>query len=188
MRKSLAGLIAAADAIGMTADAETYRKLLPIWGVMRNGVQRTVSSWLEALRKVGFFLRSRRGECRTGISHLVAAVALCHLAAEIYTITVLSLIAAGLVSLIVAGFCGGGTAEDTGQPRRNALTVLLTTVIVVVGIAGAYGAAVLFARRLWASAPPTVAAVGAVLWLLGLLRRLASARKAPALPAENRGE
>jgi hypothetical protein len=156
---------------------------------MRSGFQRTVSSWLDALGKAGFFVLLVAGSAGLGLLIAWPLWLFATSSRLTYTIVVLSLMAAGLVFLIVRGILRRrGRMHDPGQPRKNALTLLITTLIVVVGIIGGYAAAVLFARRLWIFAFPAVVVWGGLLWLLGFLRRLAGNRKEPSFPAENRSE
>ena len=151
-------------------------------------MRRTLSSWIDALRKIGFFLLLVAGSAGLGLLIAWPLWLFATSSRRIYTIVVLSLIAAGILFLVVRRILRGrDRMRDPGQPRKNALTFLVTTLTVIVGIVGAYVAAVLFARRLWIFAFPTVLVWAGILWLLGFLRRLARARKEPALPAENRG-
>jgi hypothetical protein len=156
---------------------------------MRNALQRTLSSWLDALRKAGFFVLLVAGSAGLGLLIAWPLWLFATSARGTYTIVVVSLMAAGVIFLIVRGILRRrGRMRDPGQPRRNALTLFLGILIGAVGIAGVYAAAVLFARRLWVFALPLVTVWACLLWVLSLLRRLSRARKEPAIPAENIGE
>jgi hypothetical protein len=156
---------------------------------MKIGLRRIFSSWLDVLRKVGVFVLLVAGSAGLGLLIAWPLWLFATSSRRIYSIVVLSLLFAGLVFLVVRGILRRRSRmRDPGQPRRNALTFLITTLIVAVAITGAYAAAVLFSRRLWVLAVLTLLAWGGLLWFFGFLRRCARARKAPALPAENRGE
>jgi hypothetical protein len=156
---------------------------------MRQGMHRALASWLDALRKIGYFFLLVAGSAGLGFVIAWPLWSFATGAREIYTITVLAILAAGIVFLIVRAIIRGrARPRDPGAPRRNALTVSLTVLIVILACAGAYAAAVLCARRMWILAVPSVLVWVGLLTLLAFLRRLARRRKEPLDPAENRGE
>ena len=78
--------------------------------------------------------------------------------------------------------------RDAGKPGLGLLPVLLTVLLVLVGISGAYLGAALFVRGLWVVGVGVLVLWAGLLWLVGRARRAAKGRKVRRVPAENGSE
>jgi hypothetical protein len=145
-----------------------------------------VSRWVEAGRGIGFFLLLLAG---TGLLGFCISWPLWMFSTRepgAYTLTVLSLAGACIVFLIARAFLRKHRAvEDLSKPRVTLVTALLTLLMVLVGITGAFAAIALLARRMWIWGMLDILVWVGILWLLGRARGFAKTRKAVSIPAEN---
>ena len=153
---------------------------------MKNRLQRSISGWLEAARKIGFLLVLAAGSAALGFLISWPLWLFATSARQVYTITVLALAGAGIVTLIVrSALRSRGATRDPGKPRRTFVSAFLTFLMVIVGFGGAYLAAAFLARGLWIIGAVGIAAWGILLWALGRARNAAKSPKVRTVPAEN---
>jgi hypothetical protein len=144
---------------------------------------------MEAGRKVGFFLLLVGGSAALGFIVAWPLWIFATSARQAYTITVLALGVVGIVLLVVrASQKRRQATRDAGNPRRSPLAVLLGVIAVVVGIVGAYSAAVLIVHKLWILAAVAIVLSSTILWMLSRARNALKARKVRSVHAENRRE
>ena len=156
---------------------------------MRGGVRRRLETWLEAVRKVGFFILLVAGSAAFGLAIAWPLWLFATSQRQAYTIFAFCLAGGSLLALAVRRFIRLRTsAHDPGKPRRTLLSLLLTILLTLVALAGAYVAAVLLYRRLWILAIPTVVVWAGLLWALAYARRVSNRRKERHNPAENVSE
>jgi hypothetical protein len=150
-------------------------------------LRRRVSAWIEAGRKTGFVILLVAGSAALGILIALPLWLFATRAREAYTITILALAAGAVVYLVVRAIVRRRSApRDPGRPRGSAASALLTTLIVIVAVAGLYLVAAVLARGMWILGALAAAAWAALLWLLGRARGAARNRKARPVPAENK--
>ena len=156
---------------------------------MRGGVQKTLESWLEAARKIGFLILMLAGSAAFGF---VVAWPLWLFATsqrEAYTIFAICCAGGAVLFLTVRGIIRRRDASrNPGAPRHTFLSVLLTILLCVTALAGGYLSAVLLYRGAWILALPALLVWFGLLWLLGLARRASKRRMERQKPAENKGE
>jgi small-conductance mechanosensitive channel len=156
---------------------------------VRNGFQKSFAAGLEGLRKVGFLLGLVAGSAVLGFLIAWPLWLFATSARQVYTITVLALAGAGIVFLAVRAARRRQKARrDAGKPGLGLLPVLLTVLLVLVGISGAYLGAALFVRGLWVVGVGVLVLWAGLLWLVGRARRAAKGRKVRRVPAENGSE
>ena len=156
---------------------------------MRSGVKQRLESWLEAVRKIGFFVVLVAGSAAFGFAIAWPLWLFATSQRQAYTIFAFCLAGGGLLALAVRRFIRlRKSARDPGKPRRTVLSVLLTILLTIVAVAGGYVAAVLLYRGLWILALPALAAWAGLLWGLAYARRASKRRKEPPNPAENVSE
>jgi hypothetical protein len=155
-------------------------------------LQKALSAWREAGRKVGFFLLLAAGSAATGFAIAWPLWLFATAQRELYTIFALCLAVGGIVAAIVrAALRSRGATRDAGKPRRSALSVILAIFQAIVAVAGLYLETALLYRGLWIIAGITLVLWGALLWLLGLARRAvrshgdSQSHKEPGIPAEH---
>ena len=154
---------------------------------MSSGLRRRISAWIEAGRKTGFVILLVAGSAALGILIAWPLWLFATSAREAYTVTLLALAAGAAVYLVVRGVVRRrSAARDPGRPRGSAASALLTTLIVIVAVAGLYLAAALLARRIWILGAGAAVAWAGLLWLLGRARGAARNRKTRRVPAENK--
>jgi O-antigen/teichoic acid export membrane protein len=150
-------------------------------------LRRRVSAWIEAGRKTGFVILLVAGSAALGILIALPLWLFATRAREGYTITILALAAGAVVYLVVRAIVRRRSEpRDPGRPRGSAASALLTTLIVIVAVAGLYLVAAVLARGMWILGALAAAAWAALLWLLGRARGAARNRKARPVPAENK--
>jgi hypothetical protein len=147
-----------------------------------------VTGGSRALRGAGFFLVLLALCVALG---LLIALPLWFFATgepRVYTIVALALLAGGVLFLAVRGVIRRRRlSRNTPRPRASLLAAALSALATLIGIAGAYLAAALLARRLWVLGAIEVVIAALLLWGLGSLRAaVRKARKHPPVPAENR--
>jgi CDP-diglyceride synthetase len=156
---------------------------------VRGGVQRTLESWLEAARKIGFPILLLAGSAALGF---VIAWPLWFFATsqrEAYTIFAFCCAGGAVTFLTVRGIIRRRDASrNPGAPRRTILSVLLTILLCITALAGGYLSAVLLYRGAWILALPAILVWCGLLWLLGLARRASKRRMERQKPAENNGK
>jgi hypothetical protein len=151
--------------------------------------RKTVAAWVEAGSRIGFVLLLVVGCAALGLAIAWPLWAFATGARQAYTITVLAVGAAGLLFLAVrSARRRRASTRDPSQPSRSTAAGLLTVLMVLVGLAGAWTAAALLVRGIWVLGAAAVALWAGLLWLLGRARRAARSRKAAAVPAENLSE
>ena len=156
---------------------------------MKGAVKRRLEIWLEALRKIGFFILLVAGSACFGFVIAWPLWLFATTQRQAYTIFALCLAGGGVLALAVRRFIRvRGSARDPGRPRRTVLSVLLTILLTIVAVAGGYIAAVLLYRGLWILAAPSLVAWAALLWALAYARRVSNTHKARQNPAENISE
>ncbi len=154
---------------------------------MSSALRRRISAWIEAGRKTGFVILLVAGSAALGLLISWPLWLFATGAREAYTVTILALAAGGVVYLVVrAVLRSRAAARDPGRRRGSAASALLTALMVIVGLAGLYLAAALFARGIWILGAAAAAAWAGLLWLLGRARGAARNRKARPVPAENK--
>ncbi len=152
-----------------------------------SGGRRRFAGLLEAGTRAGFAVLLAAGSAALGLAIAWPLWRFATAARQAYTISVLALAAAGIVYVVVRGVLRGrSAARDPGRPRRSALSAVVTTLMVLVGLAGLYRAAALFARGTWILGAAAGAAWVLLLWLLGRARSALRGRKARPVPAENK--
>lgn len=156
---------------------------------MKGGVQQTLESWLEAARKIGFLILLLAGSAAFGFGVAWPLWLFATSQREAYTIFALCLAGGGVLALAVRGIIRRRDApRNPGAPRRTILSVLLTILLCMTALAGAYFATVLVYRGLWILAIPALLVWCGLLWLLGFARRASKRRMEGQKPAENKGE
>ena len=156
---------------------------------MRGVVQKTLESWLEAARKIGFLILLLAGSALFGFGVAWPLWLFATSQREAYTIFALCLAGGGVLALTVRGIIRRrDTPRNPGTPRRTILSVLLTILLSVTALAGGYLTAVLLFRGLWILAIPALLLWCGLLWLLGFARRASKKRMEHQKPAENMGE
>ena len=156
---------------------------------MRGALKRRLESWLEAFRKIGFFILLVAGSACFGFAIAWPLWLFATSQRQAYTIFAFCLAGGGLVALAVRRFIRLRTsARDPGKPRRTILSVLLTIVLTIVAVAGAYAAAVLIYRGLWILAAPALGVWAGLLWALAWARRASNRHNERHNPAENVSE
>ncbi len=141
---------------------------------------------METAAGIGFVLLLILGCAALGLGIAWPLWAFATGARQAYTFTVLAAAAAGVVFLVVRS-AGRRRAlgRDPSMPRRSTASALITTLMALVGVCGAWFAAALLVRRIWVLGACAAAAWAVLLWLLGRARRAARSRKPRAVPAEN---
>ncbi|MGA2640121.1 MAG: hypothetical protein ABSG21_04335 [Spirochaetia bacterium] len=153
---------------------------------MKKGLRKAVAGWIEWGRKVGFLLLLAGGSAALGFLIAWPLWVFATSARKAYTITVLALCAAGIIFLAVrAAQRRRKAVRDAGKPPHTLLAGLLTTLMVVVGIAGVCLAGALMVRGIWIVGAAALALWAGLLWLLARARSAAKARKVRPVPAEN---
>jgi hypothetical protein len=156
---------------------------------VRSGLRQRLESWLEALRKIGFFILLVAGSAVFGFAIAWPLWIFATSQRQAYTIFAFCLAGGALLALAARKVIRLRTsAHDPGKPRRTFLSTLLTILITLVGLAGGYLAAVLFYRGLWILAIPALVAWAALLWALAYARSAAKGHKERQNPAENVSE
>jgi len=156
---------------------------------VRSSVKRRLESWLEAFRKIGFFILLVAGSACFGFAIAWPLWFFATSQRQAYTIFAFSLAGGGLVALAVRRFIRlRASARDPGKPRRTFLSVLLTILLAIVAVAGGYVAAVLLYRGLWILAAPALVIWAGLLWALGYARRVSNRHNERRNPAENVSE
>jgi hypothetical protein len=156
---------------------------------MTEGVRKTVRLWLEAGRKIGFFLLLVAGSAAIGLIIAWPLWLFATTQREAYTIFALCCAVGGIVTAIVRAIVRNRKAtRDPGRPGRTLLSVILAIVLVLVAVSGSYTGAVLLYRGLWNLAIPTLLVWVGLLWLLARARRALKPRKERPVPAENNSE
>ena len=136
-----------------------------------------LSGWLEAATGIGFVLLLVGGCVALGLAIAWPLWAFATGAREVYTIVVLAAAAAGILYLVVrAVLRRRAAARDSSLPRRSAAAGLITALMAVVALSGAWAATALLARGLWSLGAAAVALWAGLLWLLGRARKTARAR------------
>jgi hypothetical protein len=149
-------------------------------------VRKTLARWLEVGRKIGFLVALVAASAALGFVISWPLWLFATSARRAYTITVLALAGAGIIFLVFRAIRRSRRAtRDPGRPRRTPLSVILTFLMVVVGLAGAYLGAALLARGLLVIAAADIVVWAALLWVLGRARSAAKNPKVRTLPAEN---
>jgi hypothetical protein len=134
---------------------------------VRGAVKRRLESWIEALRKIGFFILLVAGSACFGFAIAWPLWFFATSQRQAYTIFAFCLAGGGLLTLAVRRFIRlRKSPRDPGKPRRTILSVLLTVLLTIVAVAGGYVAAVLFYRGLWILAAPELVIWAGVLWAL----------------------
>ena len=152
---------------------------------LRNSLQGPV----EAGRRVALFLLLAGGSAALGFVIAWPLWLFATSERQAYTIFVLCLVGVGIVALVARSVARRRrAARDRGGPRRSALSVLLTTVQVVVVLAGIWAEAAFIARGFVLVSVAGLVVWAAILLALGMGRRAAKRRKRPAIPAENKSE
>jgi hypothetical protein len=153
------------------------------------GARRTFAAWLEAGSRIGFVLLLVIGCTALGLAIAWPLWAFATGARQAYTVAILSAGAAGLLFLIVrSARRRAASTRDPSQPSRSVVSGLLTALMVLVGLAGAWAAAALLVRGIWVLGAAAAVLWAGLLWLLGRARRAARSRKPAAVPAENWSE
>lgn len=156
---------------------------------MKGAVRRRLEGWLEALRKIGFFILLVAGSACFGFVVAWPLWLFATTQRQAYTIFAFSLAGGGILVLAVRRFIRvRRSPRDPGKPRRTVLSVLLTILLTIVAVAGGYIAAVLLYRGLWILAGPALAVWAGLLWALAWARRVSNTHKARQNPAENISE
>jgi len=156
---------------------------------VKKSVTRSFAAALEGLRKVGFFLALVVGSAAMGLLIAWPLWFFATSARQVYTITVLVLAGGGIVYLAVrSAQRRRKSLRDAGKPGRGLLSAVLTILLVMVGISGAYLAAALFIRGLWKFGAGAVVVWAGLLWLIGWARGAVKTRKPGQVPAENGSE
>ena len=156
---------------------------------MKAGARQRLEKWLEAVRKVGFFVLLVAGSAAFGFAIAWPLWLFATSQRRAYTIFAFGLAGAGCVVLAVRRFIRvRRSARDPGRPRRRFLSVLATILLTGVALAGGYVDAVLFYRGLWILAIPALIVWAGLLWGLSAARRVTNRRKERHEPAENVGE
>jgi hypothetical protein len=156
---------------------------------VKDGLRAAFSGWIEAGRKIGFFLLLAAGSAGLGFLIAWPLWLFATTARSAYTIAVLAAGGAGILVLVVrAARRRRRSVRDPGTPARSALSVLLAVVTWVIGLAGVYLAAALFIRGLWIVGAAVAAVWAGLLWLLARARRAVKVRKVRPVPAENGSE
>jgi Flp pilus assembly protein TadB len=144
---------------------------------------------LEAGRAVGFFLLLVGGSAALGLAIALPLWAFATGYRTAYTVAFLSAAAAGLAAFVVRkAVRRRRSIQDPGKPRRSALSVGITLLVLLVFCAGLYLVAVLLYRHLWILAISALAVWAGLLGLLGWAARAAKGRKASRIPADTRSE
>jgi uncharacterized membrane protein YidH (DUF202 family) len=152
-------------------------------------VKRRLESWLEAFRRIGFFVILVAGSALFGFAIAWPLWLFATSQRQAYTVFAFCLAGGGLIALGIRRFIRlRRSARDPGRPRRSVLSVLLTILLTIVAVAGAYVAAVLLYRGLWILAAPALVAWAGLLWGLGLARRASNRHNERRDPAENVSE
>jgi hypothetical protein len=153
------------------------------------GARRVAAGWIEAATGIGFVLLLVAGCAALGLAIAWPLWAFATGARQAYTIAVLAAAAGGIIYLAVrAALKRRASARDLSLPPRSAAAGLLTVLMVLVGLCGAWAAAALLVRGIWLLGFVTAALWAGLLWLLGRARKAARNRKARQVPAENRSE
>ncbi len=153
---------------------------------MNRGLRKSIATWIEGARRVGFLLLLVAGSAALGFLIAWPLWLFATSARPAYTVTVLALAGAGIVLLIVrAARRRRQAVRDAGKPVHTFLSALLGFLTAVIGVAGAYLAAALMVHGLWIVAAIVVVLWAGFLWLLGRARGAAKSRKADPVPAEN---
>ncbi len=148
-----------------------------------------IGRWIEAASAAGFVLLLVVACVALGLAIAWPLWAFATGARQAYTATVLGAAAAGIVFLLVRAARRRRSAmRDPSVPRRSVAAGLLAALMVLVGLCGAWLAAALLARGIWALGAAAVVAWILLLWVLGRARRAAKGRKPRAVPAENWSE
>ena len=156
---------------------------------MKGSFHRTLSTWLEASRKAGFFILLIAGSAGLGCAIAWPLWAFATSERAAYTIFILCLAGGSLTAFTARAIIRSRrVARDPGKPRRTVLSLLLTFILIGVVLAGAYIAAVMLSRGLWILAIPACVLWAGRAWLVAFLRRLAKTQKARPVHAENKGE
>ena len=156
---------------------------------MNRALRGSLRGLVEAGRRIGLFLLLAGGSAALGFVIAWPLWLFATSQRKAYTVFVLCLIGAGIVTLVARGTMRRRrAARDGGGPLRAALSVFLTILQVVVVLAGIWAEAVFIARGLWLFAVIGFLAWACTVWALGMGRRAAKRRKQPAIPAENRDE
>jgi hypothetical protein len=156
---------------------------------VRGAVKRRLESWIEALRKIGFFILLVAGSACFGFAIAWPLWFFATSQRQAYTIFAFCLAGGGLLALAVRRFIRlRKSPRDPGKPRRTILSVLLTVLLTIVVVAGGYVAAVLFYRGLWILAAPELVIWAGVLWALTYARRASNRHNERHNPAENVSE
>jgi Flp pilus assembly protein TadB len=156
---------------------------------MKGALARHGAAGLEAGRAVGFFLLLVGGSAALGLAIALPLWAFATAYRTAYTIGFLSVAAAGSAAFVVRGVVRRHrSVHDSGRPRRSALSIGITILVLLMFLAGLYLVAVLLYRSLWILAIPALALWASLLGLLGWAARVAKRRKAPRIPADTRSE
>ena len=149
-------------------------------------VRKTLARWLEVGRKIVFLLALVAASAALGFVISWPLWLFATSARRAYTVTVLALAGAGIIFVVFRAIRRSrGATRDPGRPRRTLLSVILTFLMVVVGLAGAYLAAAFLARGLLVIAAADIVVWVVLLWALGRARSAAKNPKVRTLPAEN---
>ena len=121
MRKALAGLVAAADALGRTDGRGGVPQGAGRPGhVMKITARRTLARWFEAGRRIGFLLVLVAGSAALGLLISWPLWFFATSARQAYTITVLVLAGAGVVFLVVRSASRSrGATRDPGAAAED---------------------------------------------------------------------
>jgi len=156
---------------------------------VRGAVRRRLESWLEAVRKIGFFIVLVAGSACFGFAIAWPLWLFATTQRQAYTILAFCLAAGGLLALAVRRFIRlRKSARDPRKPRRTILSVVLAILLTIVAAAGGYVAAVLLYRGLWILAAPALVIWAGLLWALAYARRASNRHKERQNPAENVSE
>ena len=156
---------------------------------MRGAVKRRLESWVEAFKKIGFFILLVAGSACFGFAIAWPLWLFATSQRQAYTAFAFCLAGGGLVALAVRRFIRlRKTARDPGKPRRTILSVFLTILLTIIAVAGVYVAAVLLYRGLWILAAPELVVWAGLLWALAYARRASTRHNERANPAENVSE
>jgi hypothetical protein len=154
-----------------------------------NAFRRALGAGAEAGRRIGFVLLLAGGSAGLGLLISWPLWLFATTAKQAYTFTLLALAAAGTVFMVVrAAQRSRKAARDPARPPRPFLSALITVLMAVEGITGAYLAVVLLVRGIWIFGAAEIALWAALLWLMGRARAAARKRKARPVPAENGSE
>jgi hypothetical protein len=153
---------------------------------VKDGFRGSLAAWAGALTGIGFFLGLLA--CCAILGWLIAWPLwfLATSARKAYTIAMLGLAAAGILTLVTRAVIRGRRARrDPGHPLRSALSAALAVLIGCAALGGAYSILVLIVRGIWVFAVPGALLWAGLLWLLNRARGAINPRKGRHVPAEN---